>query len=71
MAAYSYKDVCYRDDVQAMIPEFEKEAGRECDQDSNYDGDYWYVTAMVLEAKDAEINELRKDLQAALQCIPD
>lgn len=55
MAAYSYKDVVYRDDFQELIPEFEKQFRRECDQNSNYDGDHWLIADMLLEKKDETI----------------
>ena len=43
MAAYSYKEVCHRPELQKYIDQFEQKYGREFDGDSNYDGDYWLV----------------------------
>ena len=62
MATYSYKDVVYRSEFQALIPELEKEQQRECDNDPNYSGDYWCVAEMLLVQKDAEIAELKAKL---------
>ena len=44
MAHYSYKDVVY-DIPQEYFERFEKLYGRECDNDPNYDGDYWTLVS--------------------------
>lgn len=62
MAAYSYKDVMYRDDFQAAVkPCMESLGFTESDfnGEANYDGDGWTVAAFLLEQKDAEIMRLR------------
>ena len=63
MARYAYKSVCYRPDFQAVIKDWEKSAGYECDNDGNYDGDYWYVTEYLLDKKDREIEGLKDELR--------
>ena len=65
MAAYSYKQVMYREDFQAAIEPAMKSMGLEAkdyEGEADYDGDGWLVAAFLLEQKDAEIAELKRRL---------
>lgn len=72
MAHYAYKEVCYDidyDKFSELKARFEKENKRECDDNANYDGDYWLIAAMwidELRAQVAELTELVKKKDDAL-----
>lgn len=66
VAAYSYKEVMYRDDFLAAVkPAMEQLAktADDYDGDAGYDGDGWLVAAYLIEQKDAEIIRLRSALE--------
>lgn len=60
MGSYSYKEVCYRPGIQACVETFEKDHGREFDEDPNYNGDYWIVVSDYIDKLESERNELVK-----------
>jgi hypothetical protein len=70
MAAYSYKEVVFRDDFLAEAARLNREDAYfrqdpyECDP--GYDGDCWIVAASLLERKDAEIAHLRSIIDALI-----
>lgn len=62
MAAYSYKEVVYREDYRKAIQPCMESLNAtisDYDGDAGYDGDCWLVAAYLLEQKDREIAELR------------
>jgi hypothetical protein len=72
VAAYSYKEVMYREDFQAAIEPAMKSMGFEAkdyEGEADYDGDGWLVAAFLLEQKDAEIAELEAAIQAAKNVV--
>lgn len=74
MAAYSYKEVCHRPIIARYVDEFEKNYGREFDNDSNYDGDYWLVASDYIDDLEVERDELLNlltDLLSVADCDPE
>lgn len=64
MAAYSYKLVCHRPELEPYIEAFEKKYGEEFDGDANYDGDCWIVASDYIDDLEDERDELVKALRA-------
>ena len=65
MGYYAYKVCLYDIDYEKykqLVEQFEKEYGRECDCDSNYDGDNWYIAAMWIEQLRKRVAELEEQL---------
>ena len=64
MAHYAYKECLYDIDYQKylqLVEQFEAVSKRECDCDSNYNGDNWLIAAMWINELRAE-NQRLKDL---------
>lgn len=61
MAHYSYKDVVY-DIPQEYFERFERLYGRECDNDPNYDGDYWTLVSWWIDDLQSENSSLKGEI---------
>ena len=61
MAHYSYKDVVYHI-PQEYFERFEKLYGRECDNDPNYDGDYWTLVSWWIDDLQAQNSSLKDEM---------
>ena len=66
MAHYSYKDVVY-DIPQEYFERFKRPYGCECDNDPNYDGDYWTLVSWWIDDLQSENSSL-KDEMYQLRC---
>lgn len=70
MAHYAYKNFCYDIDLKEFtkrVEEFKKKYKRECDEDPNYDGDYWSIAADWLSDVLEENKKLKELIKEKLQ----
>jgi hypothetical protein len=68
MAYYSYKEVVYSEAFIKAKAELEAKNNQEYDDDPNYDGDAWHITAYLIKQQADTIQQLRDDRWHTFLC---